>query len=82
MVFNERLVVFKRKRNELESEMTRYFHRIDNSYDYLLNIKTYQYTHEAVQSLREEATKTKIELEKLKNTTHLEMWKTDLKICN
>jgi DNA topoisomerase-2 len=82
MVINERLIVFKRKRNELESEMTRYFHRIDNSYDYLLNIKTYQYTHEAVQSLREETAKTKIELEKMKNTTHLEMWKTDLKICN
>jgi DNA topoisomerase-2 len=80
MVISEKLVVFKRKRSELEDEMKSLFDKIDNSYDYLLNIKTYQYTHEAVQSLREETVKTKHELEVLQNTNHIDMWKKDLKI--
>ena len=80
MVISEKLVVFKRKRSELENEMKSLFDTIENSYDYLLNIKTYQYTHEAVQSLREETVKTKHELEVLQNTTCIDMWKKDLKI--
>ena len=80
MVISEKLVVFKRKRSELESEMKSLFDTIENSYDYLLNIKTYQYTHEAVQNLREETTKTKHELEVLQHTTYIDMWKKDLKI--
>ena len=80
MVISNKLTVFKRKRSELEDEMKSVFDKIDNSYDYLLNIKTYQYTHEAVQSLREETVKTKNELEILQNTNHIDMWKSDLKI--
>lgn len=80
MVIHEKLIVFKRKRSELESEMEKMFHKIDGSYDYLLNIKTYQYTLEAVQSLREDTIKTKTELDILQNTNHIDMWKSDLKI--
>jgi DNA topoisomerase-2 len=80
MVISNKLTVFKRKRSDLEDEMKSVFDKIDNSYDYLLNIKTYQYTHEAVQSLREETVKTKNELEILQNTNHIDMWKSDLKI--
>ena len=80
MVIHEKLIVFKRKRSELESEMEKMFNKIDGSYDYLLNIKTYQYTLEAVQSLREDTIKTKTELDILQNTNHIDMWKSDLKI--
>jgi len=80
MVIHEKLIVFKRKRSDLEHELEKLFDKIDNSYDYLLNIKTYQYTHEAVQNLREETSKTKNELDVLQNTTHIDMWKKDLKI--
>jgi len=79
-VINEKIVVFKRKKSELETEISKTFDKIDNSYDYLLNIKTYQYTKEAVQALNEETDKTKKELEDLNATSHLDMWKTDLKI--
>jgi len=44
MVIHEKLIVFKRKRVELEREMGKLFDKIDGSYEYLLNIKTYQYT--------------------------------------
>lgn len=80
MVINNRLVVFKRKKQDLENEISNLFDKIDNSYDYLLNIKTYQYTQESVLSLSQENEKTIQEIEILKNTHHLDMWKKDLKI--
>jgi len=80
MVINNKLVVFKRKKQDLENEISNLFDKIDNSYDYLLNIKTYQYTQESVLSLSQENEKTKQETEILKNTHHLDMWKKDLKI--
>jgi DNA topoisomerase-2 len=79
-VINEKIIVFKRKKAELETEISKTFDKVDDSYDYLLNIKTYQYTKEAVQALNEETNKTKKELEDLSLTSHLDMWKTDLKI--
>jgi DNA topoisomerase-2 len=79
-VINERIIVFKRKKNELEDEISKSYDAVDGSYDYLLNIKTYQYTKEAVQSLNEETDTIKKELEKLAATSHISMWKMDLKI--
>jgi DNA topoisomerase-2 len=80
MVIQEKLKVFKRKRSELESEMSTMFDKIENSYDYLLNIKTYQYTHEAVESLKGDTLKTIKELEVMENTNYMDMWKKDLKM--
>jgi DNA topoisomerase-2 len=80
MVIHEKIIVFKRKRTDLEHEMNKLFDKIDNSYDYLLNIKTYQYTHEAVQNLREETSKTKDEFNDLQKISYIDMWKRDLKI--
>jgi DNA topoisomerase-2 len=80
MVIQEKLKVFKRKRSELESEMNTMFNKIENSYDYLLNIKTYQYTHEAVESLKGDTLKTIKELEVMENTNYMDMWKKDLKM--
>ena len=79
-VINEKIIVFKRKKSDLESEISKSYAKIDGSYEYLLNIRTYQYTAEAVQNLTEEAIKTKKELEILAKTSHLTMWKNDLKI--
>lgn len=81
MVINEKLVVFKRKKQELEGEMESLFDKMNDSFDYLLHIKTYQYTQEAVAALVSETEELKKELETLKETTHFDMWKTDLKIC-
>ena len=80
MVIHEKLIVFRRKRKELEREMENIFDKIDGSYEYLLNIKTYQYTLEAIQSIREETTKSRIELDTLQQMSHVDMWKRDLKI--
>jgi DNA topoisomerase-2 len=80
-VIDEKLVVFRKKKADLEAEMaTMKFDKVEGTYDYLLNIKTYQYTHEALESLDTETKKLSDDLENLKATGHVDMWKSDLKI--
>ena len=79
MVVDGKLRVFKRKRDELEQEMLHTFPMIDGKFDYLLNIRTYQYTEEAVEQLMRDASQATQDLEALKKITHTRMWQNDLK---
>ena len=79
MVVEGQLRVFKRKRGELEQEMLHTFPMIDGKFDYLLNIRTYQYTHEAVEELMRDAAQATRDLEALKKIAHVQMWQNDLK---
>jgi DNA topoisomerase-2 len=79
MVIEGRLVVFKRKKVDLEKEMSATFPKIDGSWDYLLNTKTVEYTEERVKALMDEARQAKVELERMLKTSHVTMWKTDIK---
>jgi hypothetical protein len=55
MVVNETLRVFKVARAELERNIEGHgFKKVNNSYDYLLNIKTYQYTAECIAELNKD----------------------------
>jgi DNA topoisomerase-2 len=79
MVIEGRLVVFKRKKVELEAEMSSIFPKIDGNLDYLLNTKTVEYTEERVKALMDEAKQAKDDLEKMLKTSHVTMWKIDIK---
>jgi DNA topoisomerase-2 len=79
MVINGSLVVFKRKKQDLEAQMSTMFPRVDGAYDYLLNIKTVDYTEERVTSLLEESKQAKMDLEIMKHTSPLVMWENDIK---
>ena len=79
MVIEGKLVVFKRKKVELETEMSSIFPNIDGNLDYLLNTRTVEYTEERVKALLAEATQTKEDLEKMLKTSHITMWKNDIK---
>jgi len=79
MVIEGDIVVFKRKKQDLEEELSKTFPKIGGTYDYLLNIKTVQYTEESVKDLLKESKQAKEELEVMKNTSHVEMWKMDIK---
>jgi DNA topoisomerase-2 len=79
MVVDDQLRIFKRKRDELEREMLHTFPMIDGKFDYLLNIRTYQYTQEAVESMMREAAQAANDLEDLKKITYTQMWQNDLK---
>lgn len=81
-VIEGNIVVFRRPKMELENELkTKKFVPIDGTYDYLLNIKTYQYTMEAVNSLVEEVEKLRVDTDALKVTTVVDMWKSDILKC-
>lgn len=79
MVIEEELIVFKRKKVELEKEMSSIFPKIDGNMDYLLNTKTVEYTQERVEALMKEASQAKRELEAMLKTSHIDMWKMDIK---
>ena len=59
--------------------MSQTFPKIEGNYDYLLNIKTVQYTEESVESLIKEAKQANEELERIMKMSHLTMWKMDIK---
>ena len=78
MVISGDFIIFKRKKASIEDELGRKFTKIDGTFDYLLNIKTWQYSDEAVAELKKEFDKSTKELETLKAMTVMNMWKTDI----
>ena len=79
MVTDESLVVFKKKKCDLERELEGLnFVKIDESFDYLLGIKTYQYTLEEMEKLYAESERTTRELGELRGTSILDMYRSDL----
>jgi DNA topoisomerase-2 len=79
MVIEGRLIVFKRKKAELEKEMAAIFPKMDGNWDYLLNTRTVEYTEERVKALVDEAQQASVDLERMLKTSHITMWKTDIK---
>jgi DNA topoisomerase-2 len=69
------LIIFKRKKTSLEDELMRKF----GAFDYLLDIKTYQYTEEAIAKLTKESSQALEQLEHLKKTKIVDLWKVDIK---
>ena len=79
LVTDEVLVIFKKKKADLESELVGLnFVKIDDCFDYLLNIKTYQYTIEEMNKLYAESTRTTQELTELKKLSIVDMYRSDL----
>ncbi len=79
LVVDDKIVIFKKKKCALESELaTNKFLKIDDSYDYLLNIKTYQYTEEAIAKLANDLKIKTTELETIRLTSLKDMWNTDI----
>ena len=79
MVINGDIVVFRRKKKELETQLAGLFPLINGNHDYLLNIKTVQYTDESVRDLLAQSKQAKTELGIMKSTSPISMWKNDIK---
>jgi DNA topoisomerase-2 len=73
------IVVFKRKKQDLEEELSAMFPKVDDSFDYLLHTKTVDYTEERVAALFKEWEDLNEEVKRLQATGYLDMWKTDIK---
>jgi len=77
MVIDGSLTIFKRTRSDIERDLKSL--KFDGpSYDYLFNIKTYQYTIEQINKLNTEVKVSQETLEVVQSTTTLKMWKSDL----
>ena len=75
------LKIFKRKKAEVEGDLLSLeFKKVQDSWDYLLNIKTVQYTEEAIAKLLEEESIKINQYKELKETKILTLWENDLKI--
>jgi len=77
-VVNGEIVVFRRKRKDLEDEIAREFPKVEGNHDYLLNIKTWQYTEEAVEAMFREARAAEVALKDLEGTSIIQMWENNL----
>jgi DNA topoisomerase II len=79
MVVDEELVVFRKKKAVLEAELvTLNFDQLGGDFGYLLGIRTSQYTEEEIESLDTDTVNIETDLETLKKTSLLSMWKTDI----
>jgi len=79
MVIDGDIVVFRRKKQDLENQLSTLFPKIDDSHDYLLHIKTIEYTDERVKALFDEWNKLREEVCLIEATGYFEMWETDIK---
>jgi DNA topoisomerase-2 len=82
MVVDDKIVIFRRKKAELELELEhKKFVKIDNSCGYLLDIKTYQYTEEAIAKMNAEVDTIKNTMSIISGTSIVDMWKNDILKC-
>ena len=78
-VVSGRLVVFKRRRADLESDMAKSFTPMNGNFSYLLDIKTHQYTEEAIRDLMQEVDACRRELHVITGKDERDMWLEDLR---
>ena len=79
MVIDGDIIVFRRKKQDLENQLSTLFPKIDDSYDYLLHVKTIEYTDERVKALFDEWNKLREEVYLIEATGYFEMWESDIK---
>ena len=79
LVINEQIIVFNKKKDFIIKQIDKHdLLKIDNSYDYLLDLKLWTLTAEKIQALEQECEKMQNELKILETTTVSEMWKQEL----
>lgn len=79
MIVSNELVVSKKAKNILESELnTLEFTKVDGKYDYLLNMPIYNLTLEKIEDLEKTYKKSKNELEVIQQTEVISMWEKEL----
>jgi DNA topoisomerase-2 len=79
MVVNDELLISKRKRGEIEDDLEENdFNKINNSYDYLLNMPIYQLTYEKIEELKKQKEQKEAEYNKLNKMKPHDIWKIEL----
>lgn len=80
MIANDELIINKKPKEQIEKDLIKNeFMKIDNSYDYLLNMSIHSLTKERMKTLKEQVKSIKENINNLKKTSINEMFINDLK---
>ena len=83
LVIDQTIIVFNNKRDVIIKQInTHNLLKINDSYDYLLDLKLWTLTAEKIEDLEKDSLKMQQELEILKTTTVSKMWKSELLSLN
>ena len=79
-VIDERIVVAKRTKEEIISQLEQHnFLKVNDSYDYLLNMRIYNLSKEKIDELDKKIENLQQELEKYRSLTNIDIWIDELK---
>jgi DNA topoisomerase-2 len=79
LVIEEKIVVFNKKKDFIIQQIDKHnLLKINNNYDYLLDLKLWTLTAEKIEELKKNSEKMKKELTVLTETTISQMWKSEL----
>jgi DNA topoisomerase-2 len=83
LVIEEKIVVFNKKKDFIIQQIDEHnLLKVNNSYDYLLDLKLWTLTAEKIEDLKKQSEKMKKELTVLMETTISQMWKSELLSLN
>jgi len=79
-VISEKIKIYRQPKNKIEKQLDEFkFMKIDDSFNYLLNLPIYSLTKEKMIELKELYNSKKLELDEIKNTDIDKLWLNDLK---
>jgi len=79
LVIEEKIIVFNKKKDFIIEQINKHdLLKVNNSYDYLLDLKLWTLTAEKIEDLKKNSEKMKKELVILTQTTVSQMWKSEL----
>ena len=79
-IVEEKLIVFKRKKQDITLDIKKMGLYENPNYDYLLNMPVSTFTEEMINKLEKEYSAKNKEYEKIKKTTIKDLWKQDLNV--
>jgi DNA topoisomerase-2 len=78
-IIEEKLVLNNRKKDEIEKDLQRLeFDKKDNSWNYLTSMPIFSLTKEKLEELMKSLDDRRVEISKIENTNHKDMYRNDL----
>ena len=83
LIISEKIIVFNKKKDFIIKQINDYnLLKINDNFDYLLDLKLWTLTAEKIEEFEKQSEKMKIEIESLKTITISKMWKSELLALN
>ena len=80
-IIEEKLIVFRKKKTIIENMLSTSnppYHKVDNNFDYLINMPINTFTEEKIEKLNNQRDEKIEKLNELEKTTEKQLWKNDL----